>query len=333
MAGIKRKCVFGCASPRSLFSLPKSECVRQEWLEFIYGKAAPAGQVLLCDRHFTDDCFANLGQCRSGMSRRLCLEKNAIPTIIFPDSPTSASTSLVSSSQTGHGEYYPSSSLSTSVRSVAVQTSTSVSYRTVATQLSASTLKCHVRSKGVQAAAATAEKCTDTQQDCFGIFSTPIEGSAPEFGSQPMKRPRLKEEEQEELKEEEEDVEISEIVLTDDFKYEPGASTSAASITETSVQAAATTAEKNTETQQHWLDIFSTPVEGSAPEFGSRPMKRPRLKEEELKEEEEDVEISEIMITDDFKYEPGASTSAASTSAASITETSVAMFSVHDLHF
>lgn len=77
-----RKCVFGCESFRSLFSLPREEPTRQKWEEFIFGSARHSGQQLfVCDRHFREDCLANLGPYRSGLSGRLNLQAGAVPTI------------------------------------------------------------------------------------------------------------------------------------------------------------------------------------------------------------------------------------------------------------
>ncbi|RVE57661.1 hypothetical protein OJAV_G00218710 [Oryzias javanicus] len=77
-----RKCVFGCESFRSLFGLPREEPTRQKWEEFIFGSARHSGQQLfVCDRHFREDCLANLGPYRNGLSGRLNLQAGAVPTI------------------------------------------------------------------------------------------------------------------------------------------------------------------------------------------------------------------------------------------------------------
>lgn len=72
-------------------------------------------------------------------------------------------------------------------------------------------------------------KKTETLQKWQPISSTPIEVSTSAFGHRPLKRPRLEEE-----TEEEEDMDISDIILPHHSTYEPGASTTAASLSDVS---------------------------------------------------------------------------------------------------
>ncbi|XP_024128053.1 zinc finger MYM-type protein 4 isoform X3 [Oryzias melastigma] len=82
MSSKQRKCIFGCKKVRTLFKLPKEEPTRQKWLEFIFASTQQTHHSpLVCDYHFTNDCWLNFGQYESGLSGRLVLRVGAIPTI------------------------------------------------------------------------------------------------------------------------------------------------------------------------------------------------------------------------------------------------------------
>ncbi|XP_056628287.1 glycerol-3-phosphate acyltransferase 4-like isoform X2 [Triplophysa dalaica] len=87
---MSRVCVLRCETKSVLFQLPKQERLREKWLQFIFQRI-PKGynpRVVLCARHFTDDCFDNLGAFSAGYVKRLSLREGAIPTLFGPFSST-----------------------------------------------------------------------------------------------------------------------------------------------------------------------------------------------------------------------------------------------------
>ena len=60
----RRQCVFNCKGKFVLFSLPKNEDQKNQWLKFIFTTIPEQynKSLLLCSQHFTDDCFSNLGE-------------------------------------------------------------------------------------------------------------------------------------------------------------------------------------------------------------------------------------------------------------------------------
>nr|XP_055038830.1 uncharacterized protein LOC129426493 isoform X3 [Misgurnus anguillicaudatus] len=77
--------VFGCPQePKHLFSVPLCEDVRSQWINFILSvntmRKIPK-VVFVCEKHFTDDSFINLGQYKAGLADRLRLKPDAVPTL------------------------------------------------------------------------------------------------------------------------------------------------------------------------------------------------------------------------------------------------------------
>ncbi|XP_051956388.1 piggyBac transposable element-derived protein 4-like isoform X2 [Xyrauchen texanus] len=74
---------------RSLFLLPSSNPQKDQWINFIYSGNAPTQHtkfLYVCAKHFTDDCFHNMGQFRAGHAKRLKLKSGSVPTLF--GSPT-----------------------------------------------------------------------------------------------------------------------------------------------------------------------------------------------------------------------------------------------------
>ncbi len=78
--------VFGCANEhRSIFLVPSSEPMKNLWVNFIFSGNAPTRlpKVLyVCAKHFTDDCFLNLGQYRAGLAEHLKIKSGSVPTLL-----------------------------------------------------------------------------------------------------------------------------------------------------------------------------------------------------------------------------------------------------------
>lgn len=69
---------------KKTFLLPKSKPQKGLWLEIIYESNMPnqlPKRVLVCGKHFTDDCFSNLGQYEFGLAGHLSLTPGSIPTL------------------------------------------------------------------------------------------------------------------------------------------------------------------------------------------------------------------------------------------------------------
>ncbi|XP_031157281.1 uncharacterized protein LOC116051172 [Sander lucioperca] len=127
--------------------------------------------VLVCEKHFTDDCFLNLGQYKAGLADRLRLKPGAVPTLC------GSATNLGQASTSTVSIKLPFS------RDVACQTD-HLETRTIGTQLALKTLRPHFRSEGIQASVS----CRDfgvgpSNADPLCLSSTPIK--------RPPKRPRL----------------------------------------------------------------------------------------------------------------------------------------------
>ena len=74
--------------PFVLFSLPKNEDQKNQWLKFIFTTIPEQFNkfLLLCSQHFTDDCFSNLGENKVGFSKRLAIKEGSLPTLFRPTS-------------------------------------------------------------------------------------------------------------------------------------------------------------------------------------------------------------------------------------------------------
>ncbi|XP_012712054.2 uncharacterized protein LOC105920934 [Fundulus heteroclitus] len=85
MATKKGNCyVRGCSKTEGSFHLlPKDEKTTEEWLKFIYGEVPRMfnPNLRLCSAHFTEDCFLNMGEFKSGFSNKLILRKSSVPTL------------------------------------------------------------------------------------------------------------------------------------------------------------------------------------------------------------------------------------------------------------
>ncbi|XP_030210503.1 uncharacterized protein LOC115542378 isoform X1 [Gadus morhua] len=133
--------VFGCTNEhKSLYFVPSSVPLKNQWVNFIVSGNAP-----VCAKHFTDDCFLNLGQYRAGLAQRLRIKSGSVPTL------HGSATNLEKASSSSA---YIQQLLS---RDVACQTD-HLETRTVGTQLPLKTLQPHFKSE---------EDC-----DAFGDRST-----------------------------------------------------------------------------------------------------------------------------------------------------------------
>ncbi len=113
--------VFGCTNEhRSISLVPSSEPMKKLWVHSIFSGNAPTQlpKVLyVCTKHFTDDCFLNLGQYRAGLAERLKIKSGSVPTLL------GSATNLGQVSQltlynfvvTLHLEYIQSNKLSTNL--------------------------------------------------------------------------------------------------------------------------------------------------------------------------------------------------------------------------
>ena len=59
---------------------------RKQWVRFVQTKQAnfnlkSTSTAILCGTHFSDNCFSNLMEYKSGFARKLNLKKDAVPTI------------------------------------------------------------------------------------------------------------------------------------------------------------------------------------------------------------------------------------------------------------
>ena len=69
--------VFGCTNEhKSLFPLPSSAPLKNKWVDFIFSINAS-----VCAKHFTDDCFLNLGKYRAGLEP-LEIKSGSVPSLL-----------------------------------------------------------------------------------------------------------------------------------------------------------------------------------------------------------------------------------------------------------
>ncbi|XP_026128189.1 uncharacterized protein LOC113108962 isoform X2 [Carassius auratus] len=169
--------VIGCRDEhRSLFLVPSSKPQKNQWIDFIFFGNAPTQipkALHVCGKHFTDDCFLNLGQHRAGLAKRLKLKSGSVPTLF-------GSTDITHPRQASTSNACFQLPLS---RDVACQTD-HLETHTVGTQLCLKTLQPKIKSEGVQATFS----CKDfgvgmSNADPLCLSSTPLK--------RPPKRPRL----------------------------------------------------------------------------------------------------------------------------------------------
>uniref|UniRef100_A0A8C2C636 THAP-type domain-containing protein n=1 Tax=Cyprinus carpio TaxID=7962 RepID=A0A8C2C636_CYPCA len=86
----RRRCVLRCESKFVLFSLPKDEAAKNQWLRFIFSTVPQQynPNLGLCSRHFTDDCFSNLGEFKARFTKRLLLKDGSVPSLFGPAGST-----------------------------------------------------------------------------------------------------------------------------------------------------------------------------------------------------------------------------------------------------
>ncbi|MCI4387120.1 hypothetical protein PGIGA_G00070560 [Pangasianodon gigas] len=90
-----RRCVFGCSSPRTLFAFPTDPWLRKRWLEFAHlEESGIRSSSRICDRHFSDDSFNNLGLFNAGITCYLRLIENAVPSLYTVGAPPSGTPSI-----------------------------------------------------------------------------------------------------------------------------------------------------------------------------------------------------------------------------------------------
>ncbi|XP_058486000.1 uncharacterized protein LOC131459881 isoform X1 [Solea solea] len=183
MSTRRDKCaVRGCTADHTvLHKLPASGDVRVQWVHFMYEADVPdkvSKRVFVCSHHFASDCFVNLGQYNSGLSRRLKLKMGSVPTL-RRETAVEQTASTSGPVEKGHH--------------VACQTDppTATSTRSTGTQLSMKTLQPHFRSADTQ---------THIPSTDVGVGTA---AALPFLTSIPIKRPRkrrctvLEEEEEE----------------------------------------------------------------------------------------------------------------------------------------
>jgi len=92
MSRKKHKCsVAGCNTVHSsVYSLPTSEPLKKQWMDFINEGNAPLTlpkYVYVCSNHFESDCFLNEGQFKAGLASKLILKSGSFPTVRDPTTP------------------------------------------------------------------------------------------------------------------------------------------------------------------------------------------------------------------------------------------------------
>lgn len=82
----RRRCFLRCKSKTTLHGLPKDEDVKSQWLKFIFTVTPQQfnPNILLCSRHFSDDCFSNLAEVNAGFAKRLFIKDGGVPTLFGP---------------------------------------------------------------------------------------------------------------------------------------------------------------------------------------------------------------------------------------------------------
>ncbi|XP_077427584.1 uncharacterized protein LOC144055469 isoform X3 [Vanacampus margaritifer] len=226
-------CIRECTRDNNnLFILPTSEPQKGLWLDFINASNMPKQlpkRVVVCGKHFTDDCFSNLGQYKFGLAGHLSLISGSIPTLhgAASNPVQAASTSqLVQSSDCQ--PIVPESRSQVAVVQQANVHNLSPSptcltnvlpTRSVGTQLSFSTLPFHIRTEVVIAGVKATVPCKDfgvgtSKTDHLCLSSTPMK--------RPTKRPRL-----EFVESPLEDNSFADPSKTHDYTYDPAQSVTA----------------------------------------------------------------------------------------------------------
>ncbi len=89
----RRRCALHCEGKSVFFSLPKVEAVKSQWLKFMF-RTIPQQyslNLVLCPRHFTDDCFINLNAYNARFASRLLLKEGSVSSLLGPASPSDES--------------------------------------------------------------------------------------------------------------------------------------------------------------------------------------------------------------------------------------------------
>ncbi|XP_059186310.1 uncharacterized protein LOC131969157 [Centropristis striata] len=208
----RRRCFLQCDRKFPLYGLPREDEVKNQWLTFIFTTIPEqySPNLLLCSRHFAEDCFLNRVQFNAGFSRRLLLKDGAVPTMMckYEESETVPGTSQQDpgaqdfSSITG---FHDIGCQTDPPKTVSVSTQAAISpvmdagnrfclimpaaptpprKRSVGTQLSMKTLQNHFRSTATQARVPS--------RDC-GVCTLTFPLDSPLLFLQPttVKRPRL----------------------------------------------------------------------------------------------------------------------------------------------
>ena len=93
MAERHRTCVLCQVKTSTLHLLPKTEELRETWLQFIFGEIPKndGTRLVLCSAHFKDDDFVNFGVYSSGFASKLVLKPGVVRSRRLPTSPTAVS--------------------------------------------------------------------------------------------------------------------------------------------------------------------------------------------------------------------------------------------------
>ncbi|XP_052423624.1 uncharacterized protein LOC127966567 [Carassius gibelio] len=201
----RRQCVFNCKGKFVLFSLPKNEDQKNQWLKFIFTTIPEQYNkfLLLCSQHFTDDCFSNLGEFKAGFSKRLAIKQGSLPTLYGPTSFSESQPSTSKQIESPKSLFVEVECQTDPPQTMSVGTQTELTKMSVGTHLSTGTLReTHTGSKGLQATVSFKSDGTETTAAVYDVpfSSTPVKAT----GFRPHKRPRLDLEEEEEVEEEEE---------------------------------------------------------------------------------------------------------------------------------
>ena len=94
MAERQRTCALCQSKASTLFLLPKTEELREKWLQFIFGEIPQkyGTRLVLCSAHFREDDFVNFGEYSRGFASKLFLKPGVVPSRRLPTSPTAVST-------------------------------------------------------------------------------------------------------------------------------------------------------------------------------------------------------------------------------------------------
>ena len=80
-----RRCVLKCDAKANFFHLPRDKHLKNQWLQFIYTTTGIpqmySPTLLLCSRHFEDDCFTNINAFKYGFASRLILKEGSVPSL------------------------------------------------------------------------------------------------------------------------------------------------------------------------------------------------------------------------------------------------------------